>query len=482
MAAVESLAGALNDAVHETEPDVAAAVRRGLERGRRMRRNRRIAQVAGSTAAIVAVGAVSVSVAGGGTHHQKPVSPPPASTPTSTPTPHKTASSKNAYYFYMAPSDTVLDVRMHLPALMQQMLPDGTTIALAPKNWDVSVGGATFAVSDATGVSQVTVEAMPLSDAIEGSRSHDGYCDQTHNATKPCQRQKVPGGTIYIADEDRTAIDDNAGQAPAGFFQPGHENDVVWRGQQLTFVPDDPGQTYFRITETTQIEAIPYANTPPAGSKSYHWPPPADAVTGPTGTRLAISPADFAAMIGKPQIGRIQQLFDADVPPPPSTIAERDDINAQIATLAGPLLPTGVKITADYSASWSGFLALTGPTGVNGLLWYTNTHGHGLQTTNNMKCYDGDHDCAVTKVPGGTVRAADRFGRGQSYELEYLPDDPNGKEIAIQLFPTDSATGTMMATPPAKLSPPQLTYDQIVAIVTNPKIADIIQQTNLLGK
>jgi hypothetical protein len=382
----------------------------------------------------------------------------------------------------MAPSDKVLDVRMHLPALMQQMLPDGTTMALAPKNWDTSFGGATFAVSDADGVSQVTVEAMPLSDAIEQGRSREGYCSQSHNATKPCQTQKLSGGTVYVRDEDRTAIDDNAGQAPPGVFQPGHENDVVWRTQQLTFVPDDPSQTYFSINETTQIEAMPFANTPAIGSKSYHWPPAPDDATGATGTGLAISPADFAAMIGKPQIGRIQQLFDADVPPSQSTIAERDDINAQIATLAGPLLPTGVKITADYSPDWNGLLALTGPTGVNGLLWYTDTHSHGLQVTNNMKCYDGDHDCAVTKVPGGTVRAANRFGRHQPYELEYLPDDPNGKLIAVQLFPTDSASGLMMTDQAAKLSPPQLTYDQVVAIVTDPEIADIIQQTHRLGK
>ncbi|WP_228554873.1 hypothetical protein [Catenulispora pinisilvae] len=40
--------------------------------------------------------------------------------------------------------------------------------------------------------------------------------------------------------------------------------------------------------ETTQVEALPSANTPPAGSKGYQWPPAAGTVKGPTDTGLAI--------------------------------------------------------------------------------------------------------------------------------------------------------------------------------------------------
>lgn len=486
MAPVESLSQALHDAAHETEPDVATAVRLGLERGLRMRRTRRLSQVAGATAAIIVASAAGVFVAGG-THHQSIDSPPhptgtPTTTaPTSTPTPPPDKSAlKNPYEHS---SDKVLDLRMHMPALLQQLLPSGTTVAAAPKDWNtVSVSGVYFAVSNATGTSVVDVEAMPLDEATAAAGPEFNHCDQSHNATKPCQTLKVAGGTVYVADQDRTALDGSGGQPPSGGFQTGHERDVIWRVQQLTFVPDDNSRPYVRLNESTQIEAIPLANTPAVGSKGYQWPPPPGTVMGPTGTGVAISPADFAALVGTPQINQIEHLYDNSVPASQSAVAERNAINAQIATLAGPLLPPGVKITVNYSEEWHAFLTLTGPTGVNALNWYTDTRSHALQTTNYLKCQPDDHDCRQRQVPGADVQWTNRFDKAQPAGIEYVPDDPDGTAIAINLFPTDSASGDMYAAPGSKIAPPQLTYDQLLALATSPGIANVIHQANELGR
>jgi hypothetical protein len=83
---------------------------------------------------------------------------------------------------------------------------------------------------------------------------------------------------------------------------------VAWQGRRMTFVPDDRDQPFFTIEETTQVEAVPYANTPPAGSKYYQWPPTNNDVKGAVGTGLTISPDDFAGMVGKPHISQIGQL------------------------------------------------------------------------------------------------------------------------------------------------------------------------------
>jgi hypothetical protein len=475
MPPVESLGQALHDAAHETEPNVVAAVHGGLDRGRRMRRNRRIAQVAGSTAAIVAVGAVSVFAAGG-TPNQHAASV----TGAGEPTPHKTPPK----YPLMASSDKVLDIRMHLPALLQQMLPSGTTVAAAPKEW-TTFGGAVFVVSNATGASEVHVTAMPLYDTTDTTKFADEFCGTTsHSAKKPCTTRKVPGGTIYIANEDKTAADDSGGTAPAGVYQPGHENDFVWQGQRLTFVPDDHSQSFFQIQETTQVAAVPYANTAPAGSKYYQWPPTNNDIKGAVGTGVTISPDDFAAMVGKPQISRIEQLLDTSVPASQSAIVEGDAINAQIARLVGPVLPTGVKITVNYTEGAGGFLVLTGPTGVNGLEWYTNKHSHGLLATNNLKCAPEDSHCEMRKVPGATVQWNNQFENSQKgfAGFEYVPDDANGNEVAIMLSPQDPTSGLQMPESTTKTATPQLTYDQMLAIVTNPSIADIMKETTLLGK
>jgi hypothetical protein len=470
---VESLSQALHDAAHETEPNVLAAVNGGLERGRRMRRRRRTAQVAGSTAAIVAVGAVGV-FAFGGTHNQHTASAPTKGRTTSPKTRPK--------YLVMDSSEKVLDIRMHLPALLQQMLPSGTTVTDAPKDW-TEFGGAVFAVSGATGTSEVRVTTNPLYG--EGGPASDAkaFCGSTINGkTQPCTTRHVPGGTIYIVNEDKTAADDAGGTPPAGVYQQGHENDVVWKGQRMTFVPDDRDQSFFAIEETTQVEAVPYANTPPAGSKYYQWPPTNNDVKGAVGTGLTISLDDFAAMVGKPQISRIGQLLDPGVPASQSAIAQRDAINAQLASLAGPLLPPGVKITVNYSETSMGMLVLTGPTGVNGLQWYTDKHSHGLLATNNLKCENSN--CQERKVSGATVQWDDRSGDATPgiSGFEYVPDDPNGKEVAILLSATDPAAQPSTPGTTAKTYAPQLTFDQMLAIVTSPNIADIMKQTSLLSK
>lgn len=176
------------------------------------------------------------------------------------------------------------------------------------------------------------------------------------------------------------------------------------------------------------------------------------------------------------------QLYDNGVPASQSAIAARDGINAQIAALAGPALPPGVKITVNYSESWHVFLELTGPTGTNGLHWYTDTRDHALQTTNDLKCQPDDHDCQTRKVPGGTVRWADWFGKAQPHDFEYVLDDPNGTAVAIDLYPTNGTSGELNAIPGSRYAPPQLNYDQLLTLATSPGIADVVHQANMLGR
>ncbi|MBS2538332.1 hypothetical protein KGQ20_36840 [Catenulispora sp. NF23] len=85
-------------------------------------------------------------------------------------------------------------------------------------------------------------------------------------------------------------------------------------------------------------------------------------------------------------------------------------------------------------------------------------------------------------APGATVQWSDWFARAQPDQLEYVPDDPSGTAVTITLHTTDSASGALDAIPGSKYAPPQLTYDQLLALATSPHIADVIHEVNLLSR
>ncbi|MFD0635201.1 hypothetical protein ACFQ9X_30320 [Catenulispora yoronensis] len=226
---------------------------------------------------------------------------------------------------------------------------------------------------------------------------------------------------------------------------------------------------------------MPYASSAPAGLAATEWPPTKNEIKGAAGKGLTISVDDFLALTSKAEVAQIEEVLASDVAPSQAAVDARTAVDAQLAALVKPMLPAGVTLRVDYAQTANGWLVLTGPSGTNSLEWYTAARDSVLAGTNNLTCSQHDPNCTVKKVAGGTAKWTSDFSDPQNSvaTFDYVPDDPKGSGAEIKLF---GGTRDVLSTDTPAASTPQLTFDQMVAMVTDPRFARIAQTSMDLGK
>jgi hypothetical protein len=394
------------------------------------RKRMRVMTYTASALAVVAVaGAITVGVVASGDDKKSPA----GATPTPT-TSAKAAAKWGAWEKYQ-------DVVDRLPALTNAVLPPGYSLAASR----AAVTVPSFKLTGPTGANSVTMSATPTAQLRPEMLPGPNNCIGPNGR---CSNHAVQGGTLYIQLKDFPA---NYGGASG--FKPGTENTVLSVDDEYVFVPSSgTGYVYtFRIGATRAHAQ--YADKAPSDWIG-EWPPKQDVgneIEAFNAGGPLISQDQFVTMVNNPAMAAVGKLLDSSTPPSQTAIDEFKQVQADIEAKAKGLLPSGLTLAIGADGPIPvGSLKLSGPSGANAFQWRTQkqqpTWQHGWACARHTQT-----ECKATDVPGGELAVTSPVGGGRQddptwylpgsdgnsvfvdVKYEYLPDDPNGTVVTVEL-------------------------------------------------
>ncbi|MFL6114553.1 MAG: hypothetical protein ACJ786_24850 [Catenulispora sp.] len=460
--------GLLGTAFATAEPPLRDFASGSIARGDAARRRNRL--FAGGGAVLSAVAVIGTFAAVTGTTPPATKPRPGATSPTSTGTVGSVyATSEIA---------RVQDLRMHLPALLQPLLPAGIRVEAMPADYGPGPS-ARFLLTGPVG----TTTLDPSSNSVPTDPSRDRTIGCLQEGS--CDVKPVPGGTVYSNVQKYTAIK-LIGGLPQTVLRPGTESTVVVEHAYLTFIPADRTKPMFQIAEGTQIAPIQYVETPPAAyaeQGNAPWPPDLNAgfKSASNSSGVLLSTDDFAALVAKPGLAKVEQEMAPDKPIAQDALAVLADLGSQVTAAGAEVLPAGLKLS--LAADRPARLSLDGPTGSNALTWQTEK-----QTAQSKQQALGscppNVKCDTKPVPGGLLvtwtewptdsKLVKTSDTPSAYQYTLLPNDTSKPEVVVTLGTRDTMTG--------KQSTPQMTADQFLTLAANPRLQDAIDRAGAVVK
>ncbi|MEY9927185.1 hypothetical protein ABH926_001810 [Catenulispora sp. GP43] len=485
--------GLLGTAFAAPEPPLRDLASGSIARGDSARRRNRMIAAGGATLSVVAVLGTFALVTGAGPAGHRtpnPVNPATSTAITASPT------GNLAFGPQPAGVDKTVDVKVHVAALLQPLLPSGITAGQVPPGGLPGEGPTTAFLTGPSGTNQVEmwVGTAPADDAQVRQATCSGGT---------CTTRSVEGGTVYLDDHSTTAADYVRGAGlKTDVLKAGTDKTVVLRTLSMVFVPTDRSKYAFSFTQSTHTAKVQYADHEPSDYMTGGEWPPQDFSTisanDPSG--LLMTPDDYAAMLGKPGLDKLEYLLDPRTAVSQETKNRFASTEAQIAAAAQAALPTGVKASVDTGMMQTQ-LMVTGPTGKNQLRWSVDN-----QTAQSRQQWLGwcppNVTCTKRTVPGGTLlvwaeKPMDSKGTildqtPSSYEYWLFPDDFSKPSVTMTLATSADQTGLPGKSEPdpgntysvtdGPYAPVQVSADQFLAVAQSGQLATAITTTTSLLK
>ncbi|MBW8803139.1 MAG: hypothetical protein JF587_04660 [Catenulisporales bacterium] len=454
--------GLLGTAFATAEPPLRDLASGSIARGDAARRRNRLLAGGGAALSVVAVIGVAAAVTG--------VTSPTAKPGSGVASPAATAGAGAGDA--ISEVARAQDLRMHLPALLQPLLPAGITVQALPADYGTN-SRARFLLTGPSGTT--TLDPSISSVPINRSQDRTLGCLQQGG----CEVKPVAGGTVYINAQTYTAAE-MIGSMSKSVLKPGTANTVVVKHAYLTFVPTDRSKPMFQIGEGTQVAPVPFVDKAPADytAQGGAWPPNMNGgfKSASNASGILLSPDDFATMVASPGLDQVEHELAPDKPIAHDALAVIADLRSQVAAAGAEVLPAGLKLSllTDRDAS----LSLDGPTGSNELTWQL-TKQTDLSRSQVLDFCPPNVKCDKKPVPGGllvtwtewpTDSNLVKIGDTPSaYHYTLLPADTSKPALEVTLGTRNHMTG--------KQSTPQMTADQFLTLAAKPRVQDAIDKT-----